>query len=254
MELYQRPPRHELKYVTSAVRAAAIVEKLAAFIRPDEHGEAGTYEVASLYFDTRDLRFFRDREESVGYRRKIRLRSYSPSHENAPLFLEIKERYKAKGVKKRAILTSEASRLLGAEPGSFSLLDVLQYGQSDSLAIHDAQYLYHRLDLVPTAVIRYHRRAMVALSEFDLRLTVDSHLTVGLSPLNQPTPQERFILPADKVVFEVKTSHVLPLWLLRILESEEMRQVRFSKYSLGVQTLYPTRMHAASSAPAMKYS
>lgn len=93
--------RHELKFVVSVNDGTDFFQSCLNYCHPDAHADSfQSYEVASLYYDTEDSWFYRDREESVGYRRKIRLRSTNLEEEPRALFIEIKEKHKNKGTKK----------------------------------------------------------------------------------------------------------------------------------------------------------
>ena len=68
--------RHELKFIISLEDAEQFFEDLAPYCDDDPHVSAlKTYEISSVYYDTVDLRFYYDREESVGYRRRRNTRT-----------------------------------------------------------------------------------------------------------------------------------------------------------------------------------
>ncbi len=83
--------RHEVKYLATISDVDSFFKELEPFCSFDKHaGKTNSYEIASIYYDTADLRFYGDREESVGYRRKVRLRSYNNEGKSQALFIEIK--------------------------------------------------------------------------------------------------------------------------------------------------------------------
>ncbi|MEZ4753992.1 MAG: VTC domain-containing protein [Bdellovibrionota bacterium] len=94
--------RHELKYEVPISVADKFFEDCMPFCDWDKYaGPTKMYEIASVYYDTPSFIFYRDREESVGYRRKIRLRSYNTDGKSTALFIEIKEKHKQFVNKKR---------------------------------------------------------------------------------------------------------------------------------------------------------
>ena len=97
--------RHELKYEMELGLASQFFDDIQPYCELDKHATATkSYEIASIYYDTADLRFYRDREESVGYRRKIRLRAYNTEGKSTALFIEIKEKNNNSVFKRRAPL------------------------------------------------------------------------------------------------------------------------------------------------------
>ncbi len=233
-----RKLRHELKYVISVHEGEAFLREVLPFCRPDTHaGADSSYEVVSVYYDTTDLRFYRDREESVGHRRKIRLRTYN--HCSAPpiLFYEIKEKHKNFVGKKRCDLPNMHLVTESEEHHRISL-DHALLQMPDTAAAREMAYLHHRLGLHPIVMIRYIRKALMATCDFDLRITLDKRLTAGGSNLlAYQENTERYILPPEEGILELKSNHCYPLWLQQVLRRFGFRQVRFSKYCAAVQNM-----------------
>src|SRR5688572_5539744 len=69
--------RYEIKYVMPAVAVPRLRAELARRLDVDSHGAGGRgYGVWSLYYDTRDLRFYWEKVEGLRFRRKLRIRHY----------------------------------------------------------------------------------------------------------------------------------------------------------------------------------
>ena len=231
--------RHELKYILPLHQADALFEDALSYCDYDPHVNAThSYEIASIYYDTADLRFYYDREESVGYRRKIRLRSYNTEGRSTALFIEIKEKHKQFVNKKRINLKSPAL-LDRYERHDQIPLSVILAELEDSADTRELLYLQDRLELYPVVNIRYHRRPLIPHYEHDMRITLDTRITAGgdnLAVYNEA--QEKSIIAPDLGVFEVKTNQAIPMWLQSILCRYALPQTRYSKYCLGVDAVY----------------
>ncbi|NBW41678.1 polyphosphate polymerase domain-containing protein [bacterium] len=231
--------RHELKYILPLNRADELFEDALSYCDYDPHVNAThSYEIASIYYDTADLRFYYDREESVGYRRKIRLRSYNTQGKSTALFIEIKEKHKQFVNKKRVNLKSPEILDRFEFHNQIPLGAILEELE-DSDAARELLYLQDRLELFPVVNIRYHRRPLIPRYENDMRITLDTRITAGgenLAMYNDA--QEKSIIAPDLGVFEVKTNQAVPMWLQSILCRYSLPQTRYSKYCLGVDAIF----------------
>lgn len=227
--------RHELKFVVDLHEGERFRQEISPYCEKDPHsGSDGAYEVVSLYYDTADLRFFRDREESVGYRRKLRLRTYIGGSAPKTLFLEIKEKHKHLVSKKKCDLNDLS--LLNEEVDLFSLgLDPVLARAVDVPARNDIEYLHQRLTLHPVVIVRYVRVALAAKDDVGLRITLDKRLTGGGRNFSNYDPkQEPYILAPNQAVLEIKSFRSIPHWLISALRRYGFRRGRYSKYSEAV--------------------
>jgi hypothetical protein len=228
--------RHELKYSMSVEQAQSLFQDLRGFCVPDPFtGESGCYEVASLYYDTEDFQFYWDREESVGYRRKIRLRSYNSEEGCKGLFLEIKEKHRNLVAKKRASLPFCISPE-EVRQDRIALSRIVSELE-DCAEAREIGYLNSRLRLQPVSIVRYVRDILVSDREKGLRITFDRRLTTGGHDLFRYSwNKEVFIHPPQLGILEIKANIHIPVWLQTILARYELVQSRFSKYCLAVKT------------------
>ena len=101
--------RFELKYLITLMEAERFKDALRAFLIPDEHGgNSGRYGLASLYFDSPNLRCYREKMDGLKFRRKLRIRRYETGEmmtEASPVFVEIKQRVDRVTQKRRALLS-----------------------------------------------------------------------------------------------------------------------------------------------------
>lgn len=230
--------RHELKYVVSLEQASQIFKALKAYCVPDPYaGKGGSYEVSSLYYDTPDLRFFWDREESVGFRRKVRLRSYNCEGNSMGVFLEIKEKHKNLVAKKRIAVPLSAVEQADHRRGL--TLDYLINMLSDSAESRELRYLHRSLGLRPSAMVRYIRDTLMSDRDLGLRITYDRRLTTdGDDLIRYNAGRELFIHAPSGGILEIKANSSIPVWLQSILIDFRLSQSRFSKYCLAVKSLY----------------
>ena len=233
-----RVGRLEMKFVVSLEQGNGFLASLNDHLVPDKHGDGqGTYEVASIYYDTPSYRFFWDRTESVGYRRKVRLRAYLKDEGITALFIEIKERHQSVVIKKRISLPLTLLDTLGPDHFHWKLGDILPHA-ADNAETRELRYLFERLGLEPAANIRYIRRSYVSVYENDLRITLDRHLTVGESPLTEfEEGSEQLFLPPDNAILEVKMNGRAPDWIVRAMAPYGLMRQRYSKYCEGLALL-----------------
>lgn len=231
--------RHELKYAISLKEAEGFFEALLPYCEYDPHaGDTHSYEIASTYYDTKDLRFYADREESIGYRRKIRLRSYVQNQQSTALFLEIKEKHKQFVAKKRLYL-KDKSILENGMPHHRIPLPLIVEQLEDSAEAREFAYLSKRLNLVPVVMIRYIRKAMIPSFDHDMRITLDTKITAGGEYFQHfDADLEKNLIAPDCGVLEVKTNQGIPLWLFSIMKRFQLVQTRYSKYCLGVDEVF----------------
>lgn len=89
--------RFELKYLISFEMAQKLQQDLKKYVIPDGYSknENGLYTLSSLYYDTDDYRFYREKIEWLKYRRKLRIRQYEASEwlkDDSIVYVEIKQR------------------------------------------------------------------------------------------------------------------------------------------------------------------
>lgn len=236
--MIRRFNRYELKYVIPAKTKLALLDVMRGQMSPDTEGSTeGAYAISSLYYDSIDLSCYRAKLDGVNYRRKLRLRRYgglaAPGWDGE-VMVEIKQRINRTTQKRRlALPLSEAYVLCdGLSERTFE-------DQRDREVASEVSYLAGALQLGPKCVISYRRTALVgSIYEPGLRITFDEHLTVS-NAANGLTEgsEQRYFLPPDQVILEVKTNDVVPLWVSRLLAAEDCRVARFSKYCSGLELL-----------------
>lgn len=212
---------HEFKYLLNPRHLLEIQDFLRRFCRLDANGKDGTYEVMSLYYDTPDLQYYRDKTEGEYTKKKVRLRVYrTPGQDWQSAGLEIKRR--------------EGNKVYKTRTG-IEALDICRFDQRAELKEILQQ---QRQLLIPSATVYYHRKAWESTDIYGLRFTLDQRL-VTLAPEYFSAARElnfEQAAEAEKAaaVFEIKTYSEVPESIFRFLRQLNIKQVSFSKYATAV--------------------
>jgi hypothetical protein len=229
--------RFEIKYLLGADRLADVQAALKDFLRPDANGsQDGGYYVHSIYFDSPDMRFLREKFEGNLTRVKPRIRSYRSSLDGPPgrIFLELKGRYDRIVEKRRCPIDRSLAKLLLTEtpvhPNGWS---------AKHKVLGEFLYMSHRFQLIPAVSVLYHRTAFFGAYWPNLRITFD-RLVLCSPATGLEAPSEDFVqtIPCSQTVMELKYNDKLPLSLLRRINSLGLQQRSFSKYAVSVQRCF----------------
>ena len=237
--------RFELKYILTLQQAEVFKVALQAYMQPDDHGlDNGRYALASLYYDSPDLRCYWEKEFGIRFRRKLRLRLYETGEtftEETPIFVEIKQRVDRVTQKRRIVLPyRDALRLCNDR-------QIPDYSPEDKPVIEEIFVFLWQYNLRPVTIVRYQRQAYVG-SVYDpgLRVTFDTALTFQAHPLHlHEIPQGLPILPINKVVLEIKVNERIPSWLTGLIADHNLKLERISKYCRSIDT--------AQNMPALRW-
>ena len=228
--IIKRFNRYELKYVIHARSYRRLMADLKHFMEPDRHaGESGFYRVVSLYYDSPGLHAYWSKLDGLKFRRKLRLRIYPyPDLQSVKTgFVEIKQRIDRTVQKRRVVLPlAEAEQVCSGEP-VLSELD-----ETDSATVSEVNYMVRALRLRPPCVVSYRRQAFVGgRFEQGMRLTFDAQLQGRVHALTvNELARNRYFLPPDWLVMEVKVNERVPNWVVSLLAKHECRLQRVSKY------------------------
>jgi hypothetical protein len=202
--------RFELKYVISLQQAERFKTALRRYVVPDEHGQDnGRYTLSSLYYDSPDLRCYRENEQGLKFRRKLRIRRYETNEvfaDDSPVFLEVKQRYDRVTQKRRTVLPyRDALRLCNDRqiPGN---------GSGDKALLDETYVFLWQYNLSSVSLVRYDRQAFVG-TEYDrgLHVTFDTSLSFQAHQLHLHEPSSSLpMLPASSVVMEIKVNERIP--------------------------------------------
>ena len=211
--------RYEKKYLLSPEQYEDILLRMKERIQPDRYFQS---RIRSIYFDTPDHRLVRRSLEKPVYKEKLRLRDYGSSQEGDPVFVELKKKYKGVVYKRRAEMTlqeAEAYLYDGAPP------------PYDSQIIREiSRFLAFYAPLQPAMAISYNRTAWVSREDARLRFTFDSEIAWRETDLRLglAADGDKLLRPGWRLM-EIKVPAALPLWLVRILDEQQVYPASFSK-------------------------
>ena len=239
--------RYELKYTIPA----GMVEAISAFIRPycflDRYSNLaadGYYQVNSLYLDSPDFTFLRSRLEGCENRFNLRARSYGEKPA-LPYFLEVKQK------------TGDVIRKYRARVRDADLENVLDPARSDREYLVDPaeaasadlfRRLAHTYNAAPVIMTSYRRKAFISGCDEYARVTFDAGLRFMAQPEYLPLFLGEEMAPSDaetcfdegcSVVLELKCfSKYVPLWMVDLIRTFELKRRSFSKYGSGAAQVF----------------
>lgn len=212
--------RRELKFLLCDAQCQVIQEALYRRMEPDPHGLST---ICNLYYDTPDYRLIRHSLEHPVYKEKLRLRCYGQASPDADIFLELKKKYKGVVYKRRVKVT---------EPEGIAFMNrtgVLRKQNQISREIIYFRDFYQTLR--PQVYLCYDREAWYDPVDKGFRMTLDRNVRYRTTDLCLSTPfGGRDILEPGQTLLEVKAEGAVPLWLVDLLNCEQIRKQSFSKY------------------------
>jgi hypothetical protein len=228
-----RPLRSELKFIIRRDEKAALLERWKRHLVKDRYMQHDSGSpILSLYYDTRDLEFYREKLDGVALRNKVRLRTYGTRFSpGQATFIEIKQRYGDYIRKIRQKIDNYCDCQRNPRHWTFDRPEVQSaFGM-----------LLQRYRLAPSAQVWYLREVYESVVEPGVRVSFDSCLT-GLYPHQQMTtdlifdPRTR-LMPETRVVLEVKTNNGVPRWVETGARLVELVQMPVPKYVMAVEKL-----------------
>ncbi len=211
--------RHEEKYLLTYRQYVLLKEKAMALLKPDSHGNQGSYTVTSLYFDDRMDTALLEKQDGLARHTKFRLRTYD--HNSKLIRLERKVKEGIITQKQTATVTPEQMEKLGC--------DITGYPKE----IYPLALEMQGKGVRPAITVQYRRDAFF-FPGTDLRLTFDYDLRAlpadirALFDENIPGVP---VLERDAVILEIKYGAYLPSFV-RHFTAMAQSQLSVSKYAL----------------------
>jgi SPX domain protein involved in polyphosphate accumulation len=226
--------RFELKYLISLQQAERFKGASKRYLVADAHGQDnGRYKLTSLYYDSPDLRCYRENEQGLKFRRKLRIRRYETSElftEESPVFVEIKQRYDRAIQKRRVVLPyRKALRLCNDR-------QIPEHSLDESALIEEIYAFVWQCNLRPASIVRYDRQAFTGTGyDRGLRLTFDTALSFRAHQLHLHEQSGGLsMLPATFVVMEIKVNERIPRWLTDMIAAHNLQRIGISKYCRSI--------------------
>ena len=227
--------RKEMKYLLSKEQYLGFMDRIKDMAKVDAYGETS---ILNIYFDTPDFQLIRKSLEKPVYKEKLRLRTYGVPTDETNSFIEIKKKYKGIVYKRRIAAPYKESKdyLYEDQP--------LEKQSQISAEIDYFKKCYPGLR--PAMAISYDRIAMAGIEDPDLRITFDKNIRWRTNHLDLKYGNVgREIIGADQYLMELKIAGAMDLKLVEILEELEIRQISFSKYGRGYETLLAEKLALA---------
>ncbi len=99
--------RYEIKYILTEEQKQAVLAAMNPYMKLDKYGKTT---IRNIYFDTDSFRLIRRSIEKPIYKEKLRIRSYSLAAPDAPVFVELKKKYKSVVYKRRLVFPEREVR------------------------------------------------------------------------------------------------------------------------------------------------
>ncbi len=220
--------RYELKYLLTMEEKERLLRRAADKIAPDRYGHSA---IRNIYLDTPDFRLIRRSLEKPVYKEKLRIRSYGRPGAEDDVFVELKKKYRSVVYKRRETLPLSAA---------------LDWCGGDAPFPRETQ-IGRELDyfrrfyapLRPAALLTYEREAYAATGGEDLRLTFDEKILARCEDVRlDGEAGGQALLPPDLCLMELKTGGGLPMWLVRFLSENRLRQTSYSKYGTAYRRYF----------------
>ncbi len=230
--------RYECKYLLDWNTARAVQTYLKSHTQLDPFSAQSPdwrYRVMSLYLDTPSLRLYRDTENGVRNRYKLRLRYYEEEGDG-PVFFEVKKRADI-------IVRKNRERVTRVQADAF-----LRHGSClrESCNGEDYDEFIRRCQesgAMPALRLRYWREAWESRSIDPVRITFDTeveHCVLSDRELLETRPVWTKTPIAAPVILEVKFTDLRPHWLTMMLQRFNLGKVSVAKYAESIEDLLAT--------------
>lgn len=226
--------RFEYKYLVPESVSKLVENSVKQFMVLDGYcsGVQGSrYSIQSVYFDDPKFSCYHEKIDGLLNRRKFRVRSYGENA--ATIFLEEKGRRNAFSYKQRMVIQpSMVGPVLRADWKT-----LLNFEPADPRLWQRFIGSGMRSALRPVARVDYMRRAYVNNSGYRFRVTFDSELRAVQSVgLGDSGTRSRLVHPGMTVV-EIKFESQIPLWFIRLVQTNNLGRLSISKYCACAEAL-----------------
>lgn len=212
--------RYEMKYLLTRKQKEKVLEAMEPYMELDAYGRST---IRNIYYDTDNYRLVRKSLEKPVYKEKLRVRSYRTAGPEDEVFVELKKKYEGVVYKRRISMGEQRAEayLTGrcSAPQNTQITEEIDY------------FLRFYETLAPKVFLSYEREAYYTREPGEFRVTFDENIIWRETDLSLEkgiygTP----ILKPGQTLMEIKTPGGIPLWMVKVLSEESIRQTSFSKY------------------------
>ena len=234
--------RYEKKYLIPPSLVPAIRDYITPFVIPDKYGMGNPpeYNITTLQLDTPSLSFHHAKEYEVDARFKLRVRTYNEIG-SAPVFAELKAKYRETIVKTRVMIPFEKWN----EDLIFSTdLPYIFKSRQQETDFLNFRRLVWETNAIPSNIIRYTRESYVGPGDLYLRVTFDRKLEYcshaswtkfGVGESWYPVDSGEAVGEENScTVLEIKTLEEVPVWIVDMVERFSLQYKGNCKYSNGI--------------------
>ncbi len=219
--------RVEHKYLIDDSTYHRICEQLKPYMYEDGFSrDGGFYTIWNIYYDTDTDELIRKSIEKPVYKEKLRLRSYGRAKPDSEVFLEIKKKFDGVVNKRRTrIKLYEAYEFIE----TYEQPQIKKY--MNRQVLNELEFFMKFYQVKPKVFLAYDRAAMFCKDNPELRITFDKNIRTRRDNVRLDLNDEgELILDRDMWIMEIKVVNSYPLWLLDILNSNNLFKTSFSKY------------------------
>ena len=226
--------RYEIKYLMPESALPELRDRLSSRMSVDSNTGGKPERISSVYYDTRDLRFYWEKIEGIRFRRKVRIRIYGEPasiDDDTESFVEIKQRTNRVTQKRRVPLPYRYARMLCAGQPVPAGVDVRPAFANEVLT------MVASLDLRATAVTTYLREPYIGVdADIGMRITLDHRVCGRIRDFDLALAAEnRFLIPQHLAIVEIKANERVPTWFTDLAAELELTTVRISKYCKAIE-------------------
>ncbi|WOO86387.1 polyphosphate polymerase domain-containing protein [Mollicutes bacterium LVI A0039] len=208
--------RFEFKYQIPVALSRKLIEEFNHRLILDEHCQKhGSYRIVNRYIDTQHHNLIRKSISKPVYKQKLRIRTYNEEiADDELIFFEIKKKFQGIVNKRRCQMTyREAKQLMENKQ-----LDTVN-NYTNRQILSELTHIISQDDYQEMTTIIYDRIAFFDQSK-DLRISFDFNIHSN----------NRQLLNSNLVLMEIKTVGGMPIWLVELLNTYDIRKQSFSKY------------------------
>lgn len=232
--------RFELKYQISLKERDRIINYARPFMKLDTHVQNGRdYEVRSLYFDSLFGNSFRDKQNGVAIRKKLRIRFYPGFKRESGIelaFIEIKKKTNENVSKSRIIVPLEdtLSILDHHSPTAKNFYE--KASLQDKNTLNEIWFISKKYHIKPVCMVSYKRQPYHSKFGRGFRLTFDTDVAVRNYNFNfHFGGGSKMIIPKGMCVMEIKFNNFIPNWAIKIIQKNDCIQYKISKFAEGLE-------------------
>ena len=224
--------RYEFKFPVTYDTMNEMLKDFEPYVIMDSYGENGWYTISSIYFDNNMKQCYYETMNGDLFRQKVRLRVYGEINDSSAIsFFELKMKIKGMVIKRRVSMKLCDALEFTKKCQENIDFNVEDYPSTNPQILSELKHVIQTKHLAPANVVSYDRCAMIVKDDPDVRITFDTKIRTRATDIDlRSGSYGQNVIDENKVVLELKSSKNLPVWLIKIIEKYNYRNLMFSKY------------------------